>query len=818
MIDIPRREVLFDQGHLPLPLEPHGGLTSRPLAPPAGNPPPRLELRTLGSVSVRPAGPAGGGTLVLQPKRVALLANLALAPGRGVRRRDALVALFWPELDHEHARAALSEALRYLRRAGGEDVVLTIGNEEVGVGPALWCDAVALTAAADLEDPRSALELYQGPFFDGFLVGGGSPELDQWIETERVRLAGVATKMAWRESDRRDRSNDPVAAVAWARRAVAIRPDDEPAIRRLIGLLDRVGDRAGALAAYRGWSHRLETEYQAVPSPETTALAASVRARDLTEATLPTTQRSASAPAGKAGLGLTESAPALTPIPRPAVGRPGWVSRPLWLLLTGLVALVAVFVARMRSGASTPEFAAPLSATVSLAVLPLDNATGDSTLDYLAHGLGQAIRISLVRSGAIRTIPAGVAAAFHGRGVTALDIGRRTGVAFVLEWRLIRRADSLGVALELVRTSGGVRSPTRIYQLLPGRAVELEARLADDILDQVAPDRARNRGPEPTRSATAHLLYLEGEWYQDQRGAAAIGISRDLMLKAIAADPLYADAYAGLARAYSGLSHTGAVPSREGFPRAEAAARKALEIDPGSAPALAVLANARASYHWDWAAAERDFKQAVGLDPDDARTRNLFGIMLRNLGRYDEAVEQFRSAARIAPLSRHYRRQVGMAFQCAGRLPEAIAEWKAALALDPDYADVHGSLAGVYAQLGRYDEALDELRVVAGLENDSVGRAMLAASHGDVGFHNVVRTANRRFLETIDRPGQAFVGPAERADAYLQLGQTEEMFRRLDQALAERDVRLLTFECGVSHLPFAKDPRWVAIKRRIGIP
>jgi DNA-binding SARP family transcriptional activator len=242
-----------------------------------------IQLRTLGGLDLLDLdGHREVHSVLVQPKRLALLVYLALAGDRRFRRRDAMVGLFWPELDAEHARGSLRQALRFLRGELGPDVLVNRGEEEVGVNrDTVSCDAVAFEQACDASDWKTALDLYRGDLLEGVFIGDISAEFEQWLDDQRSRLRRRTASAAWSAVDDAERRGDLVAAAPLARRGVELMPDDEASVRRLMRILDRRGDRAGALSAYETFRLRLATEFQAVPSPETEALLANIRAREV---------------------------------------------------------------------------------------------------------------------------------------------------------------------------------------------------------------------------------------------------------------------------------------------------------------------------------------------------------------------------------------------------------------------------------------------------------------------------------------------------------------------------------------------------------
>ena len=237
-----------------------------------------IKLHTFGRLSL--TGPEGReiSSVLAQPKRVAVLTYLALATPRGLHRRDTLLGLFWSDLDQEHARGALRQALSFMRRSLG-DVIETRGDEEVGLmAEGFWCDALAFEASLDAGQLSEALELYQGDLLTGFFIDD-APEFEHWLDRERARLRTRAAEAAWALADESETEGNGEDAKRWARRAATFAPDDESALRRLITFLDRVGDRAQAVSAYEAFARRLSEEYELQPSPETQELIDGIRTR-----------------------------------------------------------------------------------------------------------------------------------------------------------------------------------------------------------------------------------------------------------------------------------------------------------------------------------------------------------------------------------------------------------------------------------------------------------------------------------------------------------------------------------------------------------
>ncbi|MFN2602950.1 MAG: BTAD domain-containing putative transcriptional regulator [Gemmatimonadaceae bacterium] len=236
-----------------------------------------INLRTLGTLELKGGDPQEMRAVVTQPKRLALLAYLALAVPRGYQRRDSLLALFWPEADGAHARNALRQSIHALRQSLGANVVDSRGDE-VGLDRSNFsCDAEAFENALEAAQPEEALELYRGDLLPGFFVA--SVGFEHWLDAERSRLRRLAGRAAWSLSEAAAASGDLSMAVQWARHVAAFSPDDETAVRRLIGLLGRFGDRTGASRVYQSFTRRLLDDFQLEPSIELEALITRITAR-----------------------------------------------------------------------------------------------------------------------------------------------------------------------------------------------------------------------------------------------------------------------------------------------------------------------------------------------------------------------------------------------------------------------------------------------------------------------------------------------------------------------------------------------------------
>ena len=236
-----------------------------------------IELRTLSGLELWRSGEGAASALPLQTKRLVLLAYLAASSPHCFCRRDTILGLFWPDLDHEHARGSLRQALHVLRTTLGDGAILRRRESDIGLDlSVIRSDAHGFEAALQAGDAARALSLYCGDFLEGVFVADSSPELDEWMAAERMRLRRLAANAAWVVSEGPDGRGDVGQVV---RRAVQLSGDDEEALRRGLGMLDRLGDRAGAVALYEEFARRVARQLDVELSPETQAAIQTIRQR-----------------------------------------------------------------------------------------------------------------------------------------------------------------------------------------------------------------------------------------------------------------------------------------------------------------------------------------------------------------------------------------------------------------------------------------------------------------------------------------------------------------------------------------------------------
>ncbi len=552
-----------------------------------------IELRTLGGVDLR--GPEGRElrSIVAGPKRLALLAYLALQSPSGYQRRDTLLGLFWPELDQDHARNALRNALSILRHGLGSGVLVSRGDEEVGLDPErFWCDAVAFGRGLAAGELEQALGLYRGDLLEGFFVSG-APEFEHWLEGRRSALRERAARAAWQLAERQEAAGNVAGAGHWARRAGAFAPYDEDVQRRLIELLDRLGDRAGAIAAYEDFVRRLAAQLDLAPTAETRALIEAVRAREprfsAPEPRLPVEseprrfgeEESASGmrPAAVQQAAVAELAsPPVEPTPghraeggqlelprhraaealplHPLPGRRRLGTRPLLTAATALLLLIVAaglyYFFRDRVSDSAPA----LGPAPGLAVLPFTVQGPD--LELWREGMVTVLSTNLDGTAGLRAIdPRAVLSHWDtdiGEGKDAPDrqaalrVARTLGSKYALMGSMVGSKDAVRLTAELYDVSSGAPLGTEQVEGKPDSLLALIDRLSIRMLvtglvgGSAQMPRLRTR--LTTSSLPALKAFLEGE--QAYRGSH-LGDAAAAFTRAVETDSTFAFAYYRLA-------------------------------------------------------------------------------------------------------------------------------------------------------------------------------------------------------------------------------------------------------------------------------
>jgi serine/threonine protein kinase/tetratricopeptide (TPR) repeat protein len=477
-------------------------------------------------------------------------------------------------------------------------------------------------------------------------------------------------------------------------------------------------------------------------------------------------------------------------------------------------ALKALASDRVSSGEVT---AAPTGSIDSLAVLPFVNASADSGTEYLSDGITESLIYSLSRLPGLKVLSRSSAFRYKGRDLDSQAAGRELNVRAVLTGRVTQRGDSLLIQTELVDVANGWQLWGERYNRSFEDVFAVQEEIAKEISEKLQlrlTGRERQKlAKRQTEDPEAYQLYLRGRYHWNKRNEEAVRKGISYFQRAIERDPAYSLPYVGLADSYNILGFYSFLPPREAFPKAKAAAARALELDDSLAEAHASMAYAVHYYDWDWSAAERGFLRAIELDQNYATAHHFYATHLAGRARFEEALREIQRARELDPLSLIIGAGLGVILYYARRYDETIEECRKVLEMDPGFVPAHIWLAWAYAQTAMAEVAVEECRKALQVSNGSILAlaelgAVLAASGQKQEAEDILR-------ELSELEGRSYVSPYYRAEIYAGLGSAHDALIWLERSCAERSTSLVWLDVNPRFDALRSDPRFVDVARQV---
>lgn len=423
----------------------------------------------------------------------------------------------------------------------------------------------------------------------------------------------------------------------------------------------------------------------------------------------------------------------------------------------------------------------------SLAVLPFANPDNDSASQYLSDGIAEQVVNNLSQLHTLKVMAWSTVSRYRQPQAEVRRIGSDLKVKAVLTGRLLRAGDRVVVQTELVDVASGSQLWGEHYERTMADITGLQRQLSQDIATNL---RVRLTGVEqqkilhqPSSSPEAYELYLKGRYFWGKRTKAGLEQGIRYFEQAIHSDPNFALAYAGLADSYNLLDDWGKTAPRDSFPKARAAAQKAIALDDSLAEAHASLAMVRAAYDWDWNGAEQEFRRAIDLNPNYATAHQWYGLLLASLGRFPEAEVEVRRAQQLEPLSPIINMAVAEVLTWERRYDDAIAEYKKILELDLSFPGAYGNLAEVYAQKHMYSEALNTWKQKCTLTGETEYAREMDKLYKRSGYPGILRAELNYDLAA--RSSGEYSNPVGIAELYAALGDTPHALEWLQKAYEE---------------------------------
>jgi len=502
----------------------------------------------------------------------------------------------------------------------------------------------------------------------------------------------------------------------------------------------------------------------------------------------------------------------------PAVLRPLSYRRPLTVVVGFAFAAVSVvFLWRIERGRVG---AGDIRPTIrSIAVLPLANLSGDPEQEYFADGMTDELITNLAKISALRVISRTSVMRYRNVQKPVGEIGKELSADALIEGTVVRAGNSVRITVQLIQASTDRHLWAEEYHGDLQDVLTLQAEVAKAITNEVqvklTSQEARRAGAHAV-NPQAYELYLKGRYEWEKRSKPGFAMSLAFFQRAIDLDPNYAPAYAGMAEAYGLLGNNGFVPSNEVYPKAKAAALKALELDPNLADAHTSLAAIINDYEWNWPAAKKEYTRAIELNSNDATVHHWYAMTLAWQGRLQEAIGEIEKARQLDPLSTRINTNVAQIFFWAHDYDCALLQCQKALELEPSVEKTHRILGTIYLQKGAYQSAISEFQEAVDLApGDTRPLLQLAYGYAVTGQKEKALSIVRRLEKSSQ---QAYVSRTSVATVYLALGEKDEALASLEKAVLAHDAALVTIKVDPDFDSLRSDPRFSEVLRRRGLP
>jgi len=455
----------------------------------------------------------------------------------------------------------------------------------------------------------------------------------------------------------------------------------------------------------------------------------------------------------------------------------------------------------------------------SIAVLPFVNGSGNPDADYLSDGLTDTITNSLSQIHSLRVVPRTLAARYKNQTVDPAQAAGELNVRAIVTGRVVQRGDQVSVQAEMIDATNvaqlwGDHFDRSVADMMNVQS-DISKAIAENLRMQLTSDDHKVMVAGTTQNAEAYQLYLRGRYETAKRNRDGYNRANAYFEQAIVRDPSYALAYAELSQDYAIQSLSGYLPPGEAYPRAIAAARKAIALDERSADAHTALSLSTLYYEWNWPQSEQEIHRAIALDPNNSDARRSYGLFLSTLRRFEEAIAETKRAEELDPLTPINPAVRGLSLTEARRYDEAITPVKRALELEPDFVIGHMYLALLYDNNGKGDLAISESKRTIEL-GFTFGQALLAESYAVAGRKVEAAAPLKIAIEQSKRSnsGAFFI-----AFAFEALGDKDQTFTWLEKSYKGHEPSIVFLNAWPFHNDaWRADPRFQDLVRRIGIP
>jgi len=482
-------------------------------------------------------------------------------------------------------------------------------------------------------------------------------------------------------------------------------------------------------------------------------------------------------------------------------------------LLAVLLGVVVLYLWRARTRTS------PSGHVRTIAVLPFKPLVAEGRDEALELGMADTLvtRLSNIRQVVVSPISA--VRRYGGLEQDPMAAGRELGVEAVLDGTIQRWGERIRVAARLTRVSDGTtlwagQFDERFADIFQVQN-SISERVAGELVPRLTGEEREMLAKRYTDDAETYELYLKGRFFWSKRTREGDEQALEYFRQALARDPNYALAHAGLAEYYRTLPLARDVPSREAMPRAKEEVEKALRLDERLAEAHTTLGWIKFFYDWDWAGSEREHRRALELNPNLPAAHVGYATLLSYLGRHDEALAEMERAHRLDPLSPLSGALHGQSLYLARRYPEAVEHLRRQLEINPEFWLSLLMLGRSYERMGSYEEALAAFRRAGEIGGTTEPLSLSGYTYAVSGRK---AEAERTLHELMTRGERSYVPPYNVALVYHGLGDTDAALKWLERAYEEHDVRLIFLGVEPKWDGLRADPRFADLIKRVGLP
>ena len=511
----------------------------------------------------------------------------------------------------------------------------------------------------------------------------------------------------------------------------------------------------------------------------------------------------------KSGYRLIAPVSAVNGNDQPAVAGTKASKKPAWLAGAALVVLAASLGF---------WFLRPARAIDSVAILPFTNSGADPNTEYLSDGITESIIDSISQLPNLRVMAWTTVARYKSQTKDPLAIGAELGVKSVLTGKIVQSGNQLQIQTELVDLATGSRLwgeqyTRQLSDVIPLQK-EISLRISEKLRLKLSGADEQKLKKNTTADPEAYTLYLKGRYFWNKRSEEGMRKAISYFQQAIDRDPGYALAYAGLADAYNLGDDWGSTPPSESFPRAKAAALRALDLDDSLAEAHTSLAFVKANYDWDFPGAEEEFQRAIALNPNYATAHQWYAMYLVPMRRFAEAEREIKVAQDLDPLSLIISLGVGEIFEWERNYDAAFRQYQKTLELDPSFIGTYGHLSTIYEHKGMYREAVEAAKKVAVLKGNNDEVSEMERVFRKNGYPGLDQMNLRRDFEA--QAQGKYVRSSEIAENYLRTGNKPQALHWLEKAFEERDSSLVFLPIDAEFDSLRSDPQFQELLKKIG--